>query len=419
MPIQPLNVSRYNAIPDVEDVSPVHGSIAKKEKRIYKIIAILLGGVVIYGALRLVGVKIPTPFSSYGAKVLVYQTSMFEGDRLRMLNTREMQGRGFKVGSSLDFGNVKYTAEELTSPPTSAPSVLTIDSKKTFQDVIGFGGAFTEAAAVNFFKLPQDVQKKVIDLYFGEDGIGYSVGRVHINSCDFSLKSYSFDDIAGDYALQYFDTEVTHDNAQMLPLIRMAMGAAKAAGKTRGNSPTVAEHGINLLVSPWSPPSWMKRALHGHQNMTGSAEPHGLIDTDQMKKAWALYIVKFIIAYEAKGAPVWALTPQNEPEFAAPWEACAYNATYERDFINGYLGPTLKQYRPDVKLLAFDHNKDHLLDWTKTMLGSKEDKWTHGDYVDGMAFHWYAEDSFLPLSTLPFLFSFLSFPSFLFLSNLF
>ena len=54
---------------------------------------------------------------------------------------------------------------------------------------------------------------------------------------------------------------------------------------------------------------------------------------------------------------MWAITPQNEPEFAAPWEACAFNATYERDFINGYLGPTLKQYRPDVKLLAFDHNK--------------------------------------------------------------
>jgi len=90
---------------------------------------------------------------------------------------------------------------------------------------------------------------------------------------------------------------------QMLPLIRLAMAAAKASAKTRGGaSERVAPHGVNLLGSPWSPPAWMKRPVKGHQNMTGSAEPHCLIDTDAVKKAWALYIVKFVIAYEAKGA---------------------------------------------------------------------------------------------------------------------
>ena len=377
-----------------KDVSPVAGTIEKQNKRIFKVIAVLLGGIVLIGALHFFGVKIPTPFGMMfgtGSNVLLYQTSMgIGGDRLSLLTVGDMQERGFKVGSSLSFGNVK-TAESDISKASSSPSKFYVNSQKTFQEILGFGGAFTESAAYNFFQLPASVQKKVIELYFGEDGIGYSVGRVHINSCDFSLKSYSFDDIAGDYALQYFDTEVTHDNAQMLPLIRLAMSAAKSSGLKRGNSPKIAEHGINLLASPWSPPSWMKRAVKGHQNMTGSAEPHGLIDTDAIKKAWALYIVKFAIAYEAKGAPLWAITPQNEPEFAAPWEACAFNSTYERDFINGYLGPTMKQYGRDEKVLAFDHNKDHLLAWTKVMMDGNTKSLAKGgeSYVDGMAFHWY------------------------------
>lgn len=108
----------------------------------------------------------------------------------------------------------------------------------------------------------------MIDLYYGVNGIGYTLGRVHIGSCDFSLKSYSFNDIAGDLSMNYFDTEVTHDNAQMLPLMRLAIYAAKTPipgeSKTRG-----IPNGVNILASPWSPPPWMKEPVKGTQNMTG------------------------------------------------------------------------------------------------------------------------------------------------------
>ena len=39
---------------------------------------------------------------------------------------------------------------------------------------------------------------------------------------------------------------------------------------------------------------------------------------------------------------------------------------------------------PDIKILAFDHNKDDLLAWTNTMLEHPENS-----YTSGMAFHWY------------------------------
>jgi len=325
---------------------------------------------------------------------------------MTLLDEQGLQSRGFGI-TKLSFGNVdcssKLEKDGLCSPLGTGPiAKISINSNKKYQKVIGFGGAFTEAAAFNFYRLSKEVQQKVMELYYGVSGIGYTLGRVHINSCDFSLKSYSFDEIDGDFNLQYFDNEVTHDNAQMLPMMREAM--EKSA------------RDINILASPWSPPAWMKKPNNQHKKeMDGSAEPNGLSDDLRIHAAWANYISKFITAYSNKGVPIWAITPQNEPEFAAPWEACAYNSTHQRDWIQDYLGPVIKQDHPNVLILAFDHNKDHLYKWAQTVMNKSPGEEDDDDddttsnkksrmllrraeaetlkkknYVDGMAFHWYA-----------------------------
>jgi len=65
-----------------------------------------------------------------------------------------------------------------------------VDTSKRYQEIIGFGGAFTEAAAINFALLPSDIQEQIIEGYFGVDGIGYTLGRIPINSCDFSVRRF-------------------------------------------------------------------------------------------------------------------------------------------------------------------------------------------------------------------------------------
>jgi len=66
-----------------------------------------------------------------------------------------------------------------------APTVtLTLDPSQTHQRIEGFGGAFTEAAAVTLQALPSDLAKQVIDAYFGPTGIHYSLCRLHMGSCD-------------------------------------------------------------------------------------------------------------------------------------------------------------------------------------------------------------------------------------------
>lgn len=68
--------------------------------------------------------------------------------------------------------------------------------------IVGFGGAFTEAAAHNFHKLSATAQAKFLEAYFGEEGIAYTLGRIHINSCDFSLESYNFNDVKDDFKVR-------------------------------------------------------------------------------------------------------------------------------------------------------------------------------------------------------------------------
>lgn len=55
---------------------------------------------------------------------------------------------------------------------------------------------------------------QVLDAYFGPTGIEYSVGRIPMGSCDFSVEQYSFDDVPGDYNMSYFDDGVEKDTVQ-------------------------------------------------------------------------------------------------------------------------------------------------------------------------------------------------------------
>lgn len=368
---------------DDDDVTPTERPIAATAKKAYKYVAVVGGGLIVLFLFLFLSMRVATVVLM--PAMVVVQTSFLHGeDRLSTLDTQAMAERGFDVGM-LAFGNTECnklmkaitfeTMQKCQPPLPEETSKVTVDRGTKYQKIIGFGGAFTEAAAINFYKLPEIVQDRVVALYWGEDGIKYTLGRVPINSCDFSPESYSFDNIEGDTELTYFDTELTHDNAFMMPLMRLAQEEAQKWGGE-----------VKLVASPWSPPKWMKEPVKGVQAMNGSAEPLGLIDTDGIKKTWATYISKWVQSYTSKGVPIWAVTPQNEPEFAAPWEACKWTADAERDWIKDYLGPILKHYNPDLKILAFDHNKDHLLDWADTILGDKD----AAKYVDGMAFHWYA-----------------------------
>ncbi|OQR94199.1 glucosylceramidase [Achlya hypogyna] len=255
-----------------------------------------------------------------------------------------------------------------TSVTPAHGSYIAVDTTQVFQEIQGFGGAFTEAAALHFHKLSPKVQAEILRLYFdAETGVGYTIGRVPMNSCDFSPASYSFAEVANDSRLENFDMNVTHDQATIIPFLHAAQAVQPA---------------LKLFLSPWSPPAWMKLPdAMGQRSMTSSVEPNGL---DPAHRAtWAHYFSKFISGYKAQGLPFWGLTPQNEPLFAAPWEACLCTAQAQADSIAGFLGPQLRTDHPEVKIMVYDFIRDAVTDYASV-------NYAHAsEYVDGVATHWY------------------------------
>ena len=196
----------------------------------------------------------------------------------------------------------------LEQPDEDYPTVM-IDPNKTFQTIEGFGGAFTDAAAVTFGKLPEKSQEQFLKACFDPvEGNAYTLCRTTIHSCDYSDEMYTYDDVAGDSGLKHFT--IAHDEKCRIPLIKRALAVAK------GN--------LKIFASPWSPPAWMKTngdMLHG-----GKLRP-------EYAPTWAEYFVKYIEAYQAAGIPIWGITVQNEPMATQVWESCIFTAAEERDFV--------------------------------------------------------------------------------------
>ena len=86
---------------------------------------------------------------------------------------------------------------------------------------------------------------------------------------------------------------IDHDKDQVIPMVKRAMAK-------RGSE-------LKFFSSPWSPPAWMKR----NGDMKNSDKP-GLIQDPKIFQAYALYLSKYISAYEAEGIPIWGMTVQSK-----------------------------------------------------------------------------------------------------------
>lgn len=273
-------------------------------------------------------------------KVTVYATSYRTNQRLTAIDT-------------LGF----YQAKQ----PLETEFSVFVNTRKTFQTIIGIGGAITDASAETFAKLPVAKQQEFLSAYYDKSkGIGYTMARTTIHSSDFSSGSYTY--IAeGDKELKTFSIE--HDKAFRIPMIKKAI--------------QTAENGLIMLASPWSPPAFMK----SNKNMLrgGKLLP-------EYYSAWADYYTKFVKAYESEGVPIWGISVQNEAMATQKWESCIYTAEEERDFLKYYLGPAMaNKGLADKKLIVWDHNRDLINQRANVIF---EDS-VAAKYAWGIGFHWY------------------------------
>jgi glucosylceramidase len=281
------------------------------------------------------------PFSNYqGKHALVYTTA--NNTELRLTLTDDLIfKRSFQ-------------------PLESEISVF-VNPEKQYQTFIGIGGAITDASAEVFAKLPDDKQQEFLESYYDKNkGIGYTLARTNIHSCDFSSASYTY---VTDEEKDLNSFNIKQDKEYRIPLIKKAIQTA----------------GGNLLLyaSPWSPPAFMKdnkSMLKG-----GKLLP-------EYYQSWATYFTKFIRSYEQEGIPVWGITVQNEPMATQKWESCLFTAEEERDFLKNFLGPTMeKEGFANKKIIVWDHNRD-LINHRADIIFSDPEA---SKYAWGLGFHWY------------------------------
>ena len=256
--------------------------------------------------------------------------------------------------------------EELSKDTAKIKSKITIEPKNQRQEILGFGGSFTEASSSIYKELDKEKKEEIIESYFGKNGNKYSMARTHINSCDFSLGNYAHVEDENDLELKTFSLE--RNKISLIPMINDAL-------KKRKNK-------IRIMASPWSPPAWMKTT--GEMNFGGKLK-------SEYRDTWADYYCKFIENCEKENVPIWGLSIQNEPEAKQTWDSCLYTAEEERDFIKNHLGPSLEKHNLlDRKVIIWDHNRDVMVERARTVLSDPD----AAKYVWGTGFHWYCGDHF-------------------------
>ena len=158
----------------------------------------------------------------------------------------------------------KLTAEEdPTRLGRGQDRIDILDLEK--QEILGFGGAFTEASAVNYLKLSPEGKRRALDMLCGSEGLRYNFCRVCINSSDFSQEEFIYTE-DGDFTLSTFS--IDRDRRAVIPFIKDALAAAPG--------------GITLFASPWSPPGYMK---------TSNSMKGGRL-LPECYRLWAEYIIR-------------------------------------------------------------------------------------------------------------------------------
>ena len=260
---------------------------------------------------------------------------------------------------------------QFSSTNGSSDTTVTVNDSTIRQTVDGFGASMTDASAYLIWNSPHkdDIMKQ---LFSPTDGIGISFLRQPIGASDYiagpnTPAYYSYDDNGGnpDPALTNFT--IKKDTAYVLPLVKDAINLNPK---------------IKVMGTPWSPPAWMKTGndLTGKLGGTLRTEYYG---------PYANYFVKYLQAYAQQGIPIYAITPQNEPETPANYPGMIFSAANETTFIKNNLGPTIAKATLGTKpkILGYDQNWDSD-NYINTIYSDAQAK----SYVAGSAWHHYAGD---------------------------
>lgn len=257
----------------------------------------------------------------------------------------------------------KETEFEILDDASSRKSEITVDVENVKQTLVGFGGAFTEAAALNYASVGPELREKIMKMYFDpKEGIGYQLGRMAINSCDFARSNYTY------IRKKAKDLRTFTIRREMRYIVPMINDATKYAPD------------LEMKAAPWSPPRHWKTNENMNEGGKLLRAYYGI---------WANYMLKFVTEMRKEGVPLKYLSVQNEPEATQTWDSCVYTPEEEMELIK-IVGKKIERKDLDLKIIALDHNRDILEKWVKAFAADEEAL----KYTWGFGIHWYVSEDF-------------------------
>jgi glucosylceramidase len=272
------------------------------------------------------------------------------------------------VNQYVTHGDKTALFQELASKPSfGAPTsnrnpTVELIPGTTFQTMDGFGYTMTQASAYVLMTLMSSTQRSAAlsELFDPTNGIGVSFLRIGVGATDLSTAVYTYNDLpAGqtDVTMSQFSLNGP-DLTYLVPVLQQILQIAP---------------NVKIIATPWSAPTWMK----SNGSFVG-----GNLNTAYYD-AYALYFVKYVQAMQQQGIPIYAVTPQNEPENPNNNPSMTMTSTEQSNFVLK-LGPAFQNAGIATKIIVFDHNCDNPTYPTTVLNGPA------GVYADGAAFHLYA-----------------------------
>jgi glucosylceramidase len=247
----------------------------------------------------------------------------------------------------------------------AAPVTIDVDEATSYQEMVGFGAAMTDASAYLIQQKLGAQHDAVLHELFGRNpGIGLSFLRVPMGASDFSTHDYSYDDMpAGQTDSTLANFSIDPDRTDKLPALKAALAINPQ---------------LKLVASPWSSPGWMKTT---NSLIKGTLRP-------EYYDSFAQYFLKFVKAYSAEGVPIFAVTMQNEPAYEPDnYPGMRLDPPVRAEVIGKHVGPLFEQSGINTLILDWDHNWD-LPSSPLTVLADDAAR----KYVGGVAWHCYAGD---------------------------
>lgn len=232
-----------------------------------------------------------------------------------------------------------WVTSGMLTEATSGTADVTVNDTATAQTWEGSGAAFNEKGWDFLSQLSEADRNTALGLLFGRDGLNLTWGRIPIGSTDYSTDRYSLDEVpAGQTDPTMASFSIARDEQKLIPFVKAAQAV---------------KPDLRFWASPWSPPTWMK---DGPFNDDSSFDGGSMKKDDATLSALALYLVKFMQAYEQKGFKIEVISPQNEPGYSGTYPTCAWAPATYATFVGKHLAPALSQANLTPKIMLGTFN---------------------------------------------------------------